>query len=581
MKMKRMFFVALLFTTTTMTSLSACSDSTSENGKQPGGTTGTGDNSKIAQFDYYKYEGKDAWFDREIDHSRQFFNPIVAGFYPDPSICRKGDTYYLVHSSFSFFPGVPIFTSKDLVNWKQIGHVLDRPSQLNIVSQDISAGIFAPTIEYNPYNDTFYMITTFSWDIGNFYVKSKDPSKGWSDPILLPEVQGIDPSFYFDEDGKGYIVHNAEPDNGPDWDGQRAIRIHEFDVENDRTIGKNKEIVRGGVNPADKPIWIEAPHLYKINGYYYLMCAEGGTGGWHSEVIFRSSSPWGAFVPGNNNPILTQRTLPNDRNDKITCAGHADMIETPNGEWWAVFLACRPYGTTGDMYNTGRETFLLPVTWKDEFPTILPNGEQIPVVVDKPGLTQDSEYLTGNFTYNQEFNDKTLDYSWIYIRTPREEFYKIEDGKLKITPLSISIEEKKSPSVILRRQQHTNFSAETKLEFTPKSDNDFAGFTVFQNEKYQFLFGKTIVNGKESLIVYRMENNKEVLASITLSKKDAPVMLKVEGKGRYYDFLYSYDGKSWSKLVADSDASNLSTERSGGFVGACIGLYATSNHKVQ
>lgn len=539
-------------------------------------------NTSTARFDYFKYQGKDKYFDKQIDHNSQYFNPILAGFYPDPSICRKGDTYYLVNSSFSFFPGVPIFTSKDLVNWEQIGHVLDRPSQLNITNQEISSGIYAPAIQYNPHNDTFYMITTFTWGIGNFYVKTKDPAKGWSDPILLPEVKGIDPSFFFDDDGKGYIVHNDEPENGPDWNQQRAIRVHEFDVEHDCTIGKNKEILRGGVHSEDKPIWIEGPHMYKINGKYYVMTAEGGTSTWHSEVIFSGDSPWGPFKAGKVNPILTQRDLPENRSDKITSTGHADIVQTPQGDWWAVFLGCRPY--QGNMYNTGRETFMLPVTWKDSFPDILPKGEPVPVIVDKKNLSGgNAKYLTGNFTYVEDFNNPKLDYSWIYIRTPKEDFYTIENGALNIRPLPISIEEKKSPAAILHRQQHTDFDVETKLDYTPASINDFAGLTLFQNEKYQFLFGKTVINGKESLILYRIQKNKKVLSAIPLDKKEmkSSVYLKVEGNGRYYNFLYSFNGKKWKTLCANADASNLSTEVSGGFVGVGIGLYATSNNLVK
>lgn len=536
----------------------------------------------VARFDYYRYEGKDEWFDRNIDLSRQYFNPIMAGYYPDPSICRKGDTYYLINSSFAYFPGVPIFTSKDLVNWEQIGHVLDRPSQLDIVNQNVSEGIFAPAIEYNPYNDTFYMITTNVGRMGNFFVKAKDLSKGWSDPILLPEVTGIDPSFFFDEDGKAYIVHNDAPEREPEWDQQRAIRIHEFDVENDRTIGENKEIIRGGVNPADKPIWIEGPHLYKVNEYYYLMCAEGGTATDHSEVIFRSKSPWGPYEAAKYNPILTQRDMTSEREYKITCAGHADMIQTPEGEWWAVFLGVRPY--EGDyLFNTGRETFLLPVVWENDFPIILRKNQAIPTIVDKKGLIpKGNSGLTGNFVYNNDFTNE-LDHSWIFIRTPKEDFYVIENDKLNIIPLDVSIEEKKSPAAVLRRLQHSHFCVETQMEYCPPTGNDFAGISLFQNEKFQYLYGKTILGGKESIALYRIEQNKELLASLPLNKKeiDQPVQLRVEGKGRYYDFLYSTNGSSWEILVADVDASNLSTQMAGGFVGTCIGLYATSNHLVK
>ncbi len=540
-----------------------------------------GANDGNAQFEYFKYEGKDAWFDKKIDRTSQYMNPIVAGYYPDPSICRKADTYYLVNSSFGYFPGVPIFTSKDLVNWTQIGHVLDRPSQFTFKSKSMSEGIFAPTIEYNPYNDTFYMITTDVRGAGNFFVKTKDPLQGWSDPILLPEVKHIDPSFFFDEDGKAYIVHNDEPENGPDWNQQRTIRIHEFDVANDRTIGKNKEIIRGGANPASKPIWDEGPHLYKINGYYYLMCAEGGTSSGHSEVIFRSKSPWGPFEAAAYNPILTQRKLPKERENKVACAGHADLIQTPEGEWWAVFLATRPYGDKDD-FNTGRETFLLPVEWENEFPIILRKGEPVPIVVNKKNLQPKDHYLNGNFIYNQPFNDPSLDYSWVFIRSPEEKFFSIENGKLRIKPLPISIEEKKSPAAVVRRQQHTCFSVETQLEFTPKTENDFAGLTLFQNERFQFLYGKTIVDGKQSLVLYRIAKERQILATIPLEGEATlnPIKLKVEGKAGHCDFIYSLNGKDWITAVEKADASNLSTEVARGFIGTCIGLYATSKQSI-
>jgi alpha-N-arabinofuranosidase len=530
---------------------------------------------QTAAFEYFRYKGNDARFDKQIDPKNQYFNPILAGFYPDPSICRKGDTYYLINSSFSFYPGVPIFTSKDLVNWEQIGNVLDRPSQLNLTDQDVSAGVFAPAIEYNPYNETFYMITTGVYGLGNFFVKTKDPAKGWSDPVRLPEINGIDPSFFFDEDGKGYIVHNAEPERKADWNQQRAIRMYEFDVKTEKVIGSGKEVIRGGARPEDKPIWIEGPHLYKIDGYYYLMCAEGGTGDWHSEVIFRSKDAWGDYEPYKNNPILTQRDLPNDRNDKITWAGHADMIQTPEGDWWAVFLACRP--NADNMTNTGRETFLLPVEWKEGFPTILPQGKSIPIVLDKKGLKPSAHPTSGNFEYINEFDTPVLDYSWMYLRTPAKKFYTTGDGKLTITPLPASIEEKKPQSAVFRRQQHTNFEVETQLQFSPKTETDFAGFTLFQNERFHFVFGKTVVNGVESLVVNRVEKGKTSLASLPLKEdSSSPIMLKVVGKGRYYDFLYSLDGKKWVTVAADADGANLSTQRAGGFIGECIGLYATS-----
>ena len=531
------------------------------------------------QFEYFKYVGKDPWFDKHIDPKAQYMNPIIAGFYPDPSICRKGDTYFMVNSTFGYFPAVPIFTSKDLVNWTQIGHVLDRPSQFSFIGKEMHKGIYAPAIEYNPYNDTFYMITTDVGGGGNFFVKSKDPAKGWSERIRLPEVKHIDPSFFFDDDGKAYIVHNSAPETNRNYPGEHSIRIHEFDVANDCTIGKTKEIIRSGVNPAEKPIWIEGPHLYKMFGYYYVMAAEGGTGDQHSEVIFRSKSPWGPFEAAPYNPILTQRDLPKDRANRITSSGHADIIQTPEGDWWAVFLAVRPY--EGEyVFNTGRETFLLPVEWENGFPIINRKGVSIPTIVNKKNLQPSEHFNNGNYLDNQLFDGQKLDFSWIFIRTPQQAFHAVENGKLTLKPLPICIESKQSPAAVVRRQQHTSFSVETQVEFTPKTENDFAGLTLFQNENHLFLVGKTIVNGKTVLAVNRKEKENETLVSVVLNGKAAakPVKLRVDGKAGKCDFSYSFDGKKWISLAQNADATNLSSEKGGGFQGVTIGMYATSDH---
>lgn len=256
---------------------------------------------------------------------------------------------------------MPIFHSTDLVNWKQIGHVLDRPSQLKVEDTGISAGVYAPTIRYNANNDTFYMITTeFAGGFGNIIVKTKDPMQGWSDPIKL-NFEGIDPSIFFDDNGKAYIVHNDAPKKAL-YEGHRVIKVWEYDVEKDQVIpGTDKVIVNGGVDIKKKPIWIEAPHIYKKDGKYYLMCAEGGTGDMHSEVIFISNSPKGPFKPAPENPILSQRHLNADRPDKVDWAGHADLVEGPDGKYYGVFLAIRP--NEQNRVNTGRETFILPVDW--------------------------------------------------------------------------------------------------------------------------------------------------------------------------------------------------------------------------
>lgn len=535
---------------------------------------------QTAQFENFKYTGNDARFNVAIDKTHQYYNPILAGFYPDPSICRAGDTFFLVNSSFTFFPGVPLSTSKDLVNWTAAGHVLDRESQVPLKGQHVSGGIFAPAITYNKKNKTFYMITT-NVGAGNFFVKTKDPSKGWSEPIYLPKIDGIDPSFFFDNNGKGYIVHNGPVVGGADYEGQRSIRLFEFDVKGDSIKGNFKEILRGGTHVEKQPIWIEGPHLFKKGNYYYLMCAEGGTGDWHSEVILRTKNPMGPWEENPNNPILTQRTgLDPNRKDPVSSAGHADIVEDKYGNWWAVFLACRPY--EGDMYNTGRDTYLLPVTWKDGWPTILEKNIAISSVGEKANLKpQSKNEFSGNFSYIDNF-DGTEDSSapdklnsrWMYLRNPTK-FWSMQNGKLTLNLLPGNIYQREPMSAIWARQQHGTFTAETTLEFTPRNSKDIAGLALLQKEDNNFVLGETNQNGKLTVTLTRAEKNNVLIASAPV--KAGKLRLKVEGHDRYYDFYYAEENGDWQLLAKGVDASNLSTHKSGGFIGACIGLYASSN----
>lgn len=532
-------------------------------------------------FSKFVYQGEDQVyrdFPLKVD---EFYSPILQGCYPDPSITRKGDDYYLVCSSFAMFPGVPIFHSKDLVNWKQIGHVLDRVSQLKVHDCGISAGIYAPQIFYNQNNDTFYMITTqFSGGFGNIIVKTKDPLQGWSDPIKL-NFDGIDPSIFFDEDGKAYIVHNDAPDKGKElYNGHRVIKVWDYDVENDQImVGTDKIIVDGGVDISKKPIWIEAPHLYKKEDRYYLMCAEGGTGGWHSEVIFVSDSPRGPFIPAPNNPILSQRYLNPQRTNRVDWAGHADLVKTPEGKYYGVFLAVRP--NEKKRVNTGRETFILPVDWSGEFP-VFENG-LVPLepklkmpkgVENKTG--KDEFFPNGNFTFTDNFTAPRLDYRWIGLRGPREDFIVSSKKGLIINFFDTNIKETKPTSTLFYRQQHINFTTTVTLNFAPKSEKELAGITCFQSEKFNYVFGITKKDNDFYLLLERTEKSKSaIIASAKIDLKN-PVQLRVKAVGDNYEFSYSVNGFDFVNVGGTVSGDILSTDVAGGFTGALIGLYASS-----
>ncbi len=281
---------------------------------------------------------------------RTFQNPIISGFYPDPSICRVGDDYYTVHSSFEYFPGVPIFHSRDLVHWEQIGYCLTRKSQLNLDHSRASGGIYAPTLRYH--DGMFYMVTTRVDKGGNFFVTAKNPAGPWSDPIWV-DASGIDPSLLFDADGAVYYVRHEGMGDG-------HIVLGKINVQTGKLDGGLKEIWKGTGG-----IWPEGPHLYKVNGKYYLMIAEGGTSYDHRITIARSDSPWGPFEGNPQNPILTHRGQPEN---PIQATGHGDIVETPDG-WWLVCLGIRPQG--GTLHHLGRETYLTSFTWSaDGWPVV-------------------------------------------------------------------------------------------------------------------------------------------------------------------------------------------------------------------
>ncbi len=533
------------------------------------------------RFEWFAYEGQDSIYKATRPGDDQYVNPILAGFYPDPSAIRVGNDYYLVTSSFAYFPGVPIFHSRDLVSWTQIGSVLVRRSQLNLDSAGISRGIFAPVIRHNA--GVFYMITTVVDRGGNFIVTATNPAGPWSDPIWLPSVDGIDPSIFFDDNGRAWVLNNGPPIETPRYSGHRAIWIQELDVASKKMVGPRTMIVNGGVDLAKNPIWIEAPHIFKRNGHYYLICAEGGTGDQHSEVVFRSTAPTGPWIPFAGNPILTQRHLDKSRPFPITTTGHADFIETPAGEWWAVFLGTRTYGD--DIYNTGRETFLMPVKWVNDWPVITTGNELVPYVHRRPTLPRQPASAmptSGNFAVRDEFDGPALPMHWQTIRGPGDHWYDLTSftGALTLRSRPATFARTMQPSFVGRRQQHLAFTASTSMAYAPAKNGDKAGIVAFQNDEYYYFLSVGRVNGST---VVQLEQRAgaatgavgTVIASMPVSTA-APIQLKIQGRSDRYDFSFGTRPGEWTLLHGNADGKMLSTKVAGGFVGTMLGLYAYS-----
>jgi alpha-N-arabinofuranosidase len=526
----------------------------------------------IAHFDWMAYEGHDPVYEDVTAGAGEYLNPILPGFYPDPSIVRVDEDYYLVNSTFAFFPGLPVFHSRDLVHWTQIGNAIDRPAQVSFDTLGISRGLFAPSIDYH--DGTFAIVNTCVDCGDNFLITATNPAGPWSDPVWLG-FEGIDPSLFFDTDGKTYIVNNGVPEGTPLYSGHRAIWLQQFDWTSRKLVGPRRVIVNGGTDITKKPVWIEGPHLFRAHGWYYLVCAEGGTGDQHSEVVFRSRKVWGPYVPHKANPILTQRDLDPKRPFPVTSTGHAQFVTTPKGEWWAVFLGTRPYAD--DTYNTGRETFLLPVQWRRGWPEILPKRAAVPYAVKQPApVFNDTPVESGNFSWREEF-DSPLGLQWLTIRTPHEMSYEVSNGSLNVRARPQSIGDTGQPSFVGRRQQHGWATTSTSMRFSPHGDGERAGLVAFQNSNFFYFLGLVRDGGKTSICVTKRAGASDppdgkVLACTPL--EGTAVNLRIVARGGAYDFYYGTGSNDWTALLRDADGTILSTKKAGGFVGVVTGLYA-------
>jgi len=530
--------------------------------------TGVTASAQVARFERFTYQG------RSQEHAPlsagQYRNPIVSGYYPDPSVTRVGDDYYLVNSSFAHFPGLPVFHSKNLVDWTQIGNAIDRPDQLDFTGRRVSEAVFAPDISYHA--GVFYIANTCVACGGNFIITARDPAGPWSKPIWLP-FEGIDPSIFWEGD-RAYIINNRAPNEPPRYDGHRALWVQEYDWRAGKMVGESTQLVNGGVDLATKPVWIEGPHLLKKDGLYYITAAEGGTGDNHSQVVFRSNALRGPFIPYAGNPILTQRDLPADRAHPVTSAGHAKLVQTQNGDWWATFLATRPYAD--GHYNIGRETFLLPVTWRAGWPHILERGRAIPFTAARPRLPAGPAPAlptSGDFGYVDEFDGGTLGMQWIGIRTPRLPFYRVAGGALELSAAARFGDLSGTPAFLGRRQQHHVATVSTVLRFTPERDGARAGLAAVQNDRSLLEFAVTRLGGKTVVALYTRDlaDSDTLVASAPVDAAGA-VTLTIRADGGTMAFDYATGGARRT-LTERLDTTFLSTQRAGGFVGTVVGPF--------
>jgi len=490
-------------------------------------------------------------------------NPILPGFYPDPSACAVDGKFYVVNSSFCYFPGVPIFESTDLKHWHQIGNVLDRASQLPLGHDGMSRGIFAPTIRYH--EGTFYMITTNVSHGGNFVVTATNPAGPWSEPHYLEGAVGIDPSLFFDDDGRCYYIGTRPNPFGVGHNGDWYIYIQQLDVENWRLVGDFKLVWNGAMRKAE---WPEGPHLYKKDGYYYIMHAEGGTGPAHAICVARSKELWGPYENNLMNPVFTHRHLGKDY--PIRYVGHADLIEDTEGNWYAVMLASRPCEWHTNM---GRETFLAKVTWEDGWPVF---NAGVGILEDT--VTVPLKETEGDELVTSGKDADGIPFTMVKLRNPVEGMAKGEGDGYRLKTLPYTLDQREPAAFLGLRQTSYYFTAKTTVDFAPAQDGEAAGLALFQSEQafmtieYGKFDGKTQVR----LVVNTRDTGVQVKKTEEVSADKITFTITQNGQLA----TLSYNAGAGDKVLA-SDVSTkiLSTESAGGFVGCTIGMYTTSNGK--
>jgi xylan 1,4-beta-xylosidase len=544
----------------------------------------------------------------------QISNPILPGFHPDPSICRVGEDYYIANSTFEWFPGVPIHHSKDLVNWKLVGHALTRQSQLDLRGIADSAGVWAPSLSHA--DGQFWLIYTnirytgmgkpFK-DIGIFLTTAKDISGPWSEPVVLNSI-GFDPSLFHDEDGRKWLVNMR-------WDFRKGrhrfagIVIQEYDFKSQKLIGAQTKILE------KTGILTEGPNLYKHDGWYYLMLAEGGTGWNHGIAMARSKNILGPYELDPQPSVLTSR---DDATLTLQKAGHGELVETPAGEWYLAHLASRPLKTgagknlaspdktasaevhAGHRCVLGRETCLQRVEWRDGWLRLATGGTKPQSSCDAPSQLGGGDALVafsgsretrrgvattfcdgGVAATRDDFDSPTLDLRWSSLRQPADESWLSlaeRPGWLRLrggdSPFSLFRQ-----SLLARRVQHFKFTAETCLEFSPTSYTQMAGLICCYDTRQHFYLRVTHDEklGKILGVVLTDDGAYDELADSQIAINDwKQIFLRAAVDGERLQFSASPDGKAWRNIGPALDFSKLSDDYGSTlrFTGAMIGVCA-------
>ena len=535
---------------------------------------------------YIKYVLIFLFYSFSMNAQEKFSNPIISGGYPDPSICKVGDTFYIVNSSFEYFPGLPIHKSKDLINWELIGYGLHRKSQVdstvNLIDVQSNGGIHAPTIRYK--DGVYYIITTNVYydeekektDMVNFIITAENPAGPWSDPIHIIGAPGIDPDLFFDDNGKVWYVGNQMPEN-PNFDGEGEIWLQELDLSEFKLVGEKHLLWRGACGG----VWAEGPHMYKKDGRYYLLIAEGGTSFNHAVMVALSDNIEGPYISNPRNPIITSRHLTYD--NWVNSTGHGDIIELDDGRNYMVLLGIRNQIERGS--NMGRETFIVPLTWEREpfewkeikylWPVVSPETGRVEILNN---VVFNNTIQNNDRSFTDNFETESLHLNWNFRRYPLEDIYQInkEESRLNLLCHLNKIKERGRAALLGFKQTESDFEYLAQMYFDPNSSDSEAGISLFQKDDNYINFTIIKKGDKHNLQAYVVKNG-EILELIKdeLKQYKGNMKFKVIAEKDIYKLYYSSKGMNFN-LFTTFEGSLL---KSNGYTGAHLGLYATGNGK--
>ena len=515
-------------------------------------------------------------------YAQTFTNPVLPGGYPDPSICKVGDDFYMANSSFEYFPGIPIHKSKDLVNWTLIGHGLQREAQctgaVNLVDVQSNGGIYAPTLRYH--DGTFYVITTAIYfdaktkkhSGNNFIITATNPAGPWSDPVVVQGAPGIDPDLFFDEDGRLWYTGQQKPKD-PEFIDQKEIWMQELNRETFQLMGARYHLWRGACDG----VWTEGPHIYKNDGRYYLMIAEGGTSFNHAVMVAASDKLTGPYVSNARNPIFTSRQLSYE--NWVHSTGHGDLVKLDDGRWYMFLLGVR--GDLKRKSNMGRETFVVPVSWERD---MHPRKGKIlwPVVAPKTGRVErvnpvifDGGTPAKNRAFRDDFKHSTLNLAWNFVRVPLPNTYGLDEnpGHLRLFTHKNTISRRKRAHFMGIKQTESDFVFTTKMRFNPSHDESTAGIAIVQKDENYVFF--SVSKEADGMLVEVLHKKKKVqtIKAHKLNSYKGEIRFNLVSAIDTYTFSYATKGNRYNVLTTTPADLLLFS----GFTGAHIGLYATSN----